>query len=365
MIPPGKITKTSTLSAIPKFLPPEVQAYVQEFQERAPQANYETRYHLAVKFLNRWKDFASTLAAGASLTKFPHVICGYYDPSLTSHDYNYLLTIGNCGSGRGRLKGERDISVVWQALDEKILPTKSAHGLSTACAILEHAKRFHTLSGMSWDSSLQYVLERTLDRHQKGHGTGGWSDEFKLELENAAIGMKSQAANPEKPEPREVGVRSATRGPEPQAAHTTRKRAPKTSPVPGEDAVLAEIRLNFFKWMDAEIQGVSEIDAITLRQDYQQQFKNLVATFRRAVQRYQIGISVVERREVSAAFRALDLITPKSDEIIDLPLVKARWKRLAAMHHPDRGGDSEKYIAVSDAFVLIKALHERHGGTLP
>lgn len=49
--------------------------------------------------------------------------------------------------------------------------------------------------------------------------------------------------------------------------------------------------------------------------------------------------------------------------ILDLPMqaswdeVQHRYRSLAAQHHPDRGGDAGKFIAIRQAYEILKPLH--------
>ncbi len=37
--------------------------------------------------------------------------------------------------------------------------------------------------------------------------------------------------------------------------------------------------------------------------------------------------------------------------------IQVAYRRLAAMHHPDRGGDAEQFIAVREAFLVLKGFY--------
>lgn len=41
--------------------------------------------------------------------------------------------------------------------------------------------------------------------------------------------------------------------------------------------------------------------------------------------------------------------------------VRAQFKRLAAQHHPDRGGDHDTFVRIKTAFDTLRAKHEALG----
>ena len=49
------------------------------------------------------------------------------------------------------------------------------------------------------------------------------------------------------------------------------------------------------------------------------------------------------------------LITLGLDEGASSQTINSRYKKLAAEHHPDRGGDSEQFIEIRKAYELLKA----------
>jgi hypothetical protein len=357
----------------------------------------------------------------------PHLLLAHFLGLLAAHDYNARHHIGRLEVELLASEGPGAIDPLWNLVEKDHQPLTHASMVLTRVRLYQkHSRRSFRDSILH--ICTKYIPRDAQGQIIKGERDAEipslWSDRGKDMIEAEAFEWYKQhhsseppSERPEKPRrpPRKVPIIEYKDGtpaerraaydthdagpelaepvsvlPEPQpepvasvepatpAEPTVEKpngkpRAKRKKPEPveierdiePEKLEVAAIRERFTLWMDDVLKRVPELDRLTLRKETQDEFANLIARLRRSIAHKTRGLDLNNRRDITRAFESLDLQVPRPGERWDLTVAKNRYKRLAAESHPDRGGDHEVYLAVTDAYVRIEQLYKLHDGRMP
>jgi DnaJ-domain-containing protein 1 len=102
--------------------------------------------------------------------------------------------------------------------------------------------------------------------------------------------------------------------------------------MPQTDTGADKLAEFYLDWQNFESHGEAQVE-------------DLLNTFWRDFARYQI----VAAGEVEAALKQLGLQLP-----VSLEQLKKQYKKLAQQRHPDRGGVSEEFVRISEAYQTVR-----------
>lgn len=107
---------------------------------------------------------------------------------------------------------------------------------------------------------------------------------------------------------------------------------------------------------DSETAHALSADVGIALRDYYLDWQQLLATDSAAVEELLTGFW---RRFHAHDGRAAALLTLQLSGDADWPAIKHQYRRLAAATHPDRGGDSARFLAIREAYELLSAARGR------
>jgi len=109
-------------------------------------------------------------------------------------------------------------------------------------------------------------------------------------------------------------------------------------------------------WNSDEAEQTTDIDAVDHMGDYYLELQNLDDTTEEQIEemigRFWARFSGVQQRP--QALSVLGLQDPVNDDEI-----KSRYRELAMEHHPDRGGDAERFAAIQGAMEILEKTNKK------
>lgn len=337
-------TKEAVLDSIPTVskLPAHLRELAEEYRTTWDGAR---KYAFCEDFLTKYQEYHKKLAGSAiPSTRTQYVLAkllgGYSGP-----DFNYLMTTG-------RQLHRKDVNPevrkrMWGLLDD------GHKRVSNVYQVIREANRARKVSERSLSEEIMNVLEKETERH------GLWSKKLKFDLEVDAVDHAVNTVNNKKKEAKEA----LNKGRKKNGRSRERKEAPSA-----EREQLKTLRAAFDSYLDMVLNDrvPSELDRADLRQTYQDDFKLLIARFKRAADHRSDGITIdfsggVDEAQVAEACEILEIDMPEFGTGFDkaaMTVAKAKFRRKALETHPDHGGNEDQFNAVTTAFNQIQELHK-------
>jgi len=342
---------------------PEMEALRVLYRQCARNWSQEKLYHWEIAFLT---ECSKAYPKHKKFFSERRVVLHFYLGTFSRDTFHDRHTIFNFA----KQFGEDSIAPVLELLN------KGAVNVSAARQLVTQARHAHQISKLPPRTCVDEVCDR-LQRDSEGKLIGVWSDASKKEHEEKLLSecearaeTKSAPSEAERAEsaPPEVATEKPAKPPRARKRKSQPPPAPESSGANGTSQQhfdIVKIGTEFFGWVDEVTRTIPILDRQQVRSEYQDEFTTLIARLRRKVLHLSRGVILTTRREIEHAFGVLNFPCPNPASPWDLNPVKMSYRRQAAGVHPDRGGDSETFIALTDAYVKLEHLHRQYNGVMP